>query len=493
MMVIVAVLQVPALPALASPREPGVDQGSGCPNWDVDCDGQCTVADLARVGAYWGRKGAPGWVRADVNGDGVVNVADFGVVGAHVSVDGSAALSTLVVDRAVLAGAEEAGARGCEDCASCDVNCDGQCTTSDAVSVRRYWGQRGAPGWVRADVNGDGMVDIRDMGLVGGQGVKVGQLIGPADVTVTKGGPRTPRLPLIRANLDPTKLWPTGAAPERVVRPSKLGIGVYALHAGDDVLEELLRARPGVLVLQDPDVDFVRKVRYCFPSAFIVGRHFFAEQPLDNPEERGVAAADKVAEQAVPFKGLIDAWMSYNEPVGHNDYEGYRAYNRFQVAFAKRLQGHYKISAVAGNDPPGAVEPYDYPRYFADAILASDYFGLHAYGGPNRAALNDGDAAYFALRYRLVHRELLKAGIRDVAIVLTEVGRGEGWRGLIGEEAMADEYTWLAGELAGDEYMIGMAIFGIFRDGDWSAFNIRGTRIVDRIGQYQPPTGGVMR
>lgn len=304
--------------------------------------------------------------------------------------------------------------------------------------------------------------------------------------TVTVGvAPTTTPGPTLTPSPRPPEATPTPRAP--ITKVTKMGIGVYHLHAGDDVVDNLYRAQPTVLVLQDPDIGFARQVRELLPKAFIIGRTFLPRQPLDNPEARGVALADKVSEMAVPYKGLIDAWMSYNEPVYHNDYAAYEAYNKLQVAFAKRLQDHYGIPAVAGNDAPGAVEPEDYPKYFGEAIRASRYFGLHAYSGPGSTALNAPDAEYFALRYRLIHDELEKAGIDDVQMVLTEVGLGPGWRGKVSEEAMAEDFMWLADELEKDPYVIGMAIYGIFEHDKWFDFNIKNTRIIDLIGQYQPP------
>ncbi len=301
--------------------------------------------------------------------------------------------------------------------------------------------------------------------------------------TESQGRPPGPR-PSVE--LDLGVLWPGRSAPQPVTTTSKMGVGVYGLHAGDDIIDSLLTIQPGVILLQDPDINFARKVRYLFPQAFIIGRTFVPNQALDNPEQRGLALADKVAEMAVPFSGLIDAWQGYNEPVGHNDYAGYEAYNRLQVAFARRLQDYYGIPAVCGNDPPGAIEPEDYPKYFAEAIRVSRYFGIHAYAGPGALALNAPDAEYFALRYRKIHDELEKAGIRNVQMVVTEVGLGHGWRGHVSEEAMAAEFIWLADEMKKDPYMIGMAIFGIFAGSDWHEFDIKGSRIVDLLGQYQP-------
>lgn len=308
--------------------------------------------------------------------------------------------------------------------------------------------------------------------------------------TVTAAVPPTATPTIaVKATSTPTPrpAEPTPTARVPITKVTKIGIGVYELHAGDDVVDNLYRAQPTVLLLQDPDIGFARKVRELLPKAFIIGRTFLPRQPLDNPEARGTALADKVSEMAVPYKGLIDAWMSYNEPVHHNDYAAYEAYNKLQVAFAKRLQDHYGIPAVAGNDAPGAVEPEDYPKYFGEAIRTSQYFGIHAYSGPGSTALNAPDAKYFALRYRLIHDELEEAGIKDVKMVLTEVGLGPGWRGKVSEEAMAKDFTWLADELEKDPYMIGMAIYGIFDRDKWFDFNIKDTRIIDLIGRYQPP------
>ncbi len=48
-----------------------------------------------------------------------------------------------------------------------DVNGDGVIDIADVSIIGTYWGQTGAPGWVRADVNRDGVVDIADVSTVG--------------------------------------------------------------------------------------------------------------------------------------------------------------------------------------------------------------------------------------------------------------------------------------------------------------------------------------
>jgi hypothetical protein len=227
-------------------------------------------------------------------------------------------------------------------------------------------------------------------------------------------------------------------------------------------------------------------VRRYFPNAFIVGRRFAIDQPLDNPCERGHWFADFVAEKAVPAKGAIDAWQSYNEVVGHNDYAAYELYNQFQVCFAERLQGQYGIAAVAGNDASGTVEPDDYPKYFADAIRASMYFGMHAYAPPRSKSMKD-DAEWNVLRYRKVHDALENAGITGVQIVLTETGLHKGWQGVISSDDMVDEFMWLTRELEQDPYIIGQAAFGIFGDGDWEEFDLmQDPSMIDALGEYEP-------
>ncbi|MBI2954926.1 MAG: hypothetical protein HYY30_11470 [Chloroflexi bacterium] len=252
-------------------------------------------------------------------------------------------------------------------------------------------------------------------------------------------------------------------------------------------MNELLRMRPGVVVLMDPKPEFAREVRRQLPKAFIIGRRFAAQQPLDNPEVRGAAFADYVAELAVPLKGVVDGWMSYNEPVGRGDIAGFQAYNTFQVAFAKRLQGTYGIGAVAGNDPPGAVDITEYPTYFGEAIRISKFFGLHSYSSPEGTALREPQALWYALRYRKIHQALKDAGILSGPIVLTEVGLAKGWRqmGQNSEQVVAD-LAWLADEMAKDDYILGFAVFGIFTTSGWESFDLGGTSILDLMGRYDP-------
>ncbi len=301
-----------------------------------------------------------------------------------------------------------------------------------------------------------------------------------ATATVTPV-PRATAVPARTATAVPT---PTPRRP--VEKVTKMGVGVYS-RGGGHLIDALLRAQPTTILLMDPDPGFAREVRQWFPKAFIMGRRYVADQPLDNPEARGAAFADFVAELAVPLKGVVDAWMSYNEVVASSaPAEKIAAYNSFQVAFAQRLQDTYGIAAVASNDGTAAFAPEDYVRYFAPALRESRYFGIHAYA-PKEARSLQEQAEWFALRYRKIHQALAAAGIPHGPMVLTETGLWNGWRGLVSEEDMSRGFAWLADELEKDDYVRGMAIYGILPDHqEWRAFDIYATGLLDLIGQYWP-------
>ncbi|HZR00892.1 MAG TPA: hypothetical protein VFC93_18975 [Chloroflexota bacterium] len=270
------------------------------------------------------------------------------------------------------------------------------------------------------------------------------------------------------------------AAPPLRNGDNKWGVGVY--RESNRIADLLRETQPGVILLMDPTPGFAHRVRQQHPNAFVVGRRFkpVDQQPLDNPDAQGALFADWVAELAVPMQGDVDAWMSYNEVLGSPPSAAYDAYNRFQVAFARRLQYGYGIPAVAANDGPGVVEPADYPRYFGDAIRISEYFGVHAYAPPGDASLKK-DPQQFMLRYRRIHDALEAAGIHGKKMVITESGVGDGFRlGVASGEQMAAGFAWFTSELRKDPYMIGQAAFGLFDStGPWAAYDLTDTGVID--------------
>jgi hypothetical protein len=277
---------------------------------------------------------------------------------------------------------------------------------------------------------------------------------------------------------------PAPPAPTRgPIRITKLGLGVYA--SGGGMLAILDQTRPSVILLMDPSIDFAQEVRKRFPRAFLVGRIYVADQPLDNPSQRGADFAERVAGLAVPLKGVVDAWMSYNEIGSSSDLTGLANYNLFQVAFAHRLQDKYGIAAVAANDGPRAIPAELYPKYYGDAIQASRYFGFHVYPDATIKSLRDPNAADQVFYYRKIRAALDATGIKSGPFIATEIGLFNGWRDATTDTDMANDFTWVADQMNNDSYVLGMAIFGAFRSGDrWGNFEIAGSNIPQIAGDY---------
>lgn len=47
------------------------------PNWDVNEEGICNLADITIISEYYGQMGSEGWIRADVDNNGEIQVLDF--------------------------------------------------------------------------------------------------------------------------------------------------------------------------------------------------------------------------------------------------------------------------------------------------------------------------------------------------------------------------------------------------------------------------------
>src|SRR5207248_670327 len=150
------------------------------------------------------------------------------------------------------------------------------------------------------------------------------------------------------------------------------------------------------LLIQEPDPRSMPQLRTLFPKALIIGRHFVPDGDFslancgdarEDHKAKGVAFADSLARTAVPLKGIVDAWVSDNEQTDGKKPGELPCHADFQTGFIETMQGKYGISAVAGNDASGALEPSDYPKYFAKPISEAAYFGIHAYGKPETLTL----------------------------------------------------------------------------------------------------------
>jgi hypothetical protein len=282
------------------------------------------------------------------------------------------------------------------------------------------------------------------------------------------------------------------------VTNTKLGIGVYSSTINADNLRTL---RPAAILLQDPNPQTAANFRAVFPKALIIGRHFMADgDPLlpqcgnaaEDHHAKGVFLADYIARTAVPLKDVVNAWVSDNEQTNDARPQELPCHADFQLGFIEELQGKYGIDAVAGNDASAALQPSDYPKYFAKPIAAAAYFGVHAYGAPEankdpstRRLDNGPNSIYYALRYRMIHDQLAAAGIMpQKGFLLTETGLYDGWRGYVDENTVAGQILWLEQQIDQDPYVKAQFVFGMGLQGRFAPFDILGTRIVDILGAY---------
>ena len=330
----------------------------------------------------------------------------------------------------------------------------------------------------------------------------------PTEVPTVAPSPTTPptAAPTVRPTNTPVPqpTSPPGPPPTATPTPGpivtndKLGVGIYTSGLPFNVLRTL---RPAMILVQDPDVHSAPELRSIFPKALIVGRHYVPDGDSslahcsdagEDHRAKGVAFADNLARTAVPLKGIVDAWVSDNEQTNSRDPGQLTCHAAFQTGFIETLQGKYGIAAVAGNDAAGALDPGDYPKYFAKPISEAVYFGVHAYGKPETLTLQSPDAIFYALRYRLIHDELVKAGVPlpKGGFLLTETGYYQGWRGYVPDQKMADDFIWLEQQTEQDSYVKGQFIFGIGPQHRFGNYEIMGTSLIETLGQYNAQHAG---
>ncbi|MHB8621074.1 MAG: hypothetical protein ACYDAG_16135 [Chloroflexota bacterium] len=298
--------------------------------------------------------------------------------------------------------------------------------------------------------------------------------------------------PIVTPSATPPPPTPT-PTPGPIVTNDKLGIGVYSSNIPISTLRVF---RPAMILIQDPEVNTAQVFRTAFPKALIVGRHFVPDNDpslahCNNPTEdhyaKGKAFADALAPTAVALKGVINAWVSDNEQTSDSAVQDLPCHAQFQLGFIEELQGKYGIAAVAGNDGSGALQPADYPKYFAKPISEARYFGMHAYGKPEARSLQTG-ATYYALRYRLIYQALMAAHVPPppggFQFLLTETGLYQGWRGMVPDGQMAQSFIWLEQQTEQDPYVRGQFIFGLGMSDRFKSFELQGTSLIEQLGQF---------
>jgi len=281
---------------------------------------------------------------------------------------------------------------------------------------------------------------------------------------------------------------------------SKLGIHVNVPEDENRYVEFCRVAKPAaVLHLDLGNTSFPRRVKEVSPNTLIIGRKWFASQPLDNPESRADRAVGAMLDSSCGREGLIDVWVVYNEIGPHITHD----YMRFDMRAMQRLHEANQKGAV-GNWSVGTPDIYDwYSGWFHETLRVADYLAIHEYCAPAMDSPRGLDAAnpgegWFTLRYRKMMRALREQnlGFSIPPLLITECGIDSGaahwdpgaqggWRSFASPQEYLRQLKWYDSYLQGDDYVAGAAT--IFccgtHDPTWDSFDVQG-EMLDLLQNY---------
>lgn len=286
-------------------------------------------------------------------------------------------------------------------------------------------------------------------------------------------------------------------------------LGFY-VHVPRFAVELAVRVvQPRAILAHAQDASFWAKVRQISPDTFIIGREYVPpgdqQNFMNNPEQIGHDFAERVlnheiSRMRVGGRPVFDAWMSFNEaipgpqPYGSqpttDDIERFKRYDRFQVAFAKRLR-------EGGFEPVGMnfatmnwAHGRDWLNYFKGTLETYNLLGFHEYGWPNMQGIGGKTGC---LDYRKIMRDVRSVYGNKHTVVITECGLARlvltGSGGDVGFRVdpaitFADYWAslrWYNEELMRDNYVLGCCLYQVGHGPNWETFELAGSPIVDWI------------
>ncbi len=294
---------------------------------------------------------------------------------------------------------------------------------------------------------------------------------------------------------------------------NKLGFHVNALN--ERVFDAILKVRPKFIKTLDHNMQFWKRVKQVVPEVMIVGRHYVKHQEfLDNPEVRGREYATDILQLEINKEHIYEGWETYNEVMpgpdapSPSEEANFRAYDRFQVAFAEVLrQGGFE--PVAMNFGTGNFLGEQWIKYFPGTLETYKYIGVHEYDWPamwriHRKGMQEGNGGmWLTLRYRRQMGPVRAKYGNKHTVLITECGLTQavlqradiGWRTELNEDEYWASLQWYNDEICRDDYVLGCAIFVVGQMAPWESFETLGP-IIDRIaaipkdtvpGQPTPP------
>lgn len=225
--------------------------------------------------------------------------------------------------------------------------------------------------------------------------------------------------------------------------------------------------------------DVVQRLGY---KPFMVGRHYFSSQPLDNPPINASNAWGQMAGEINRMAGLYDCWVGYNETGLWGDADRYCEFDvelagRVHAMGDKYAMGSFSVGCPPGHQiSPGNVNLWDMGGGWApyvDAMKAADYIAIHEYDAPTMRS----SETWKCLRYRRV-RDILPADCRK-PFLITECGidgggAGLGWTRYTNQTGYANQLEWYDREISKDSYVVGAAVFCCGQSAEWGSFDVNG-------------------
>ena len=276
-------------------------------------------------------------------------------------------------------------------------------------------------------------------------------------------------------------------------------IGLHVNWTGAPGLADfIVKARPAFILSLDHNRPFwdgvVQRLGY---KPFMVGRHYFASQPLYNPYMNAMDAWFAIKPEAERMRGLYDAWVGYNECGLWGDAGNYNEFDEYMALWMHSDGFKYAcLSASTGTPPghqiaPGNINLWDMGGGWApyvDAIHAADYIAIHEYDAPTMR----NSETWKCLRYRRVW-DILPPDCRK-PILITECGidgggSGLGWTRYTNAVDYAKQLEWYDSEISKDSYVVGAAVFCCGQNAEWGTFDVNGQQY---IAERMALRGGVL-
>lgn len=299
----------------------------------------------------------------------------------------------------------------------------------------------------------------------------------------------------------------------------KFGFHISGWSPG--ALEEVLRVKPKVVKVLDPNPDSLIRIKEEIPDVIIIYRQFEANQYLGATNDEAYQAGRSYGAYASSVEaarnGLIDLIESYNErlPESASDQE-HALYNSFMVGFADIIRAETGCEPIWGNFATGNLGHPDnkvIERCYSQSLSEYNWLGVHEYDFPtmdriHNQGLQDGnEGMWLALRYRRMFDQLITDYPGQWSVIVTECGMTQGvlggndlgpWSGTntipdepwkshpvpILPDAYWETLQWYNDELMEDHYVAGACLFITGGPGDWSTFE-HIPPITDKIFAFQ--------